>query len=131
MLKSIICKNLRPGPIGWLHVVGYLSRSLPKDNRTYRSTHAVFFSSTNFCTRTEPQLVHTCLHKMYPPVFFFPVVLRVLAEINMSEIMHITTRDFPSSLNQAVPYMFNPPILLKIMKLCIFAYTCTLKGEHW
>ena len=38
--------------------------------RMYRSTGAAFFSSTHLCTRTEEQLVHVCLHKMYPRVFF-------------------------------------------------------------
>ena len=58
--------------------------------------------------RTEAQLVHTCLHKMYPRVIFEQEILHALAELNTSEIAHIayaciTTQDFPSSSNQAVP----------------------------
>ena len=80
----------------------------------YRSTRATFFLSTHLCNRTEVQLVHVCLHKMYPQVFFEEEVLRVLAELNTIEITTIeitritcaciTTHDFPLSLNQAVPY---------------------------
>ena len=73
-----------------------------KDNRIYRSTRAVFFFTTNVCARTETQLVHTCLHKMCPPVFFEQEVLRVLAELNENEITAITTRDFPSSLSAVI-----------------------------
>ena len=60
-----------------------------KDIRVYRLTHTVFFSSTHLCTSTDPQMVHTCLHKMCPQVFFEQEVLCVLPELNESEITHI------------------------------------------
>ena len=77
---------------------------------TLRSIRAAFFSSTHLCTRTEPQLVHECLHETYPQAFFEQAVLRVLAELNTNEYTHnmsarTTTRNFPSSLYQAVPHM--------------------------
>ena len=72
-----------------------------KDNRICRSTRAVFFLSTHVCTCTETQLVHMCLHKMCTPVFFEQEVLRVLAELNESEITGITTHDFPSSFKSS------------------------------
>ena len=58
----------------------------------------------------EAQLVHAWLHKMYPRVFIEQEVLRVLTELNAIEITciacaHITTCDFHSSLNRAVPYL--------------------------
>ena len=74
----------------------------------YRSTHIIFFARTHLCIRVEPQLVHTCLHKMYLQVFFEQVVLRVLAELIVRKIMCIacvgiiTTHDFPLSLNRPV-----------------------------
>ena len=40
-----------------------------------------------------------------PASIFVQVSLRVLAELNASEMTRITTRDFLSSLNQAVPYL--------------------------
>ena len=50
----------------------------------------------------EPQLVHICLHEMYPRVFFEQLVLHVLTELNVSKNTGIvcgglTTGDFPSS----------------------------------
>ena len=59
--------------------------------------------------RTKEHLVHPCLLKMYPRVFFEKKVLRVLAELNAFEIARImcariATCDFHSSSYQAVPY---------------------------
>ena len=58
----------------------------------------------------KAQLVHVWLHKMYPRVFIKQEVLCVLAELNAIETTciscaHITTCDFHSSLNRAVPYL--------------------------
>ena len=83
----------------------------------YRSTRAVFFLSTHLCTCTEPQLIHLCLHGIYPRVFFEQEVLRVLTKLNTSEIMciayaRITTCDYP--LNCTVQ------CIQKIMHLLIF-----------
>ena len=69
-----------------------------------------FFEHSLICTRMEAQLVHAWLHKMYPRVFIEQEVLRVLTELNAIEITcivcaHITTCDFHSSLNRAVPYL--------------------------
>ena len=76
----------------------------------YWSTCAAFFSSTHLCTRTKEHLVHACLYKMYPRVFFEQEVLRVLTELNTVEIAHIvcaliTTHNFHSSSNQAILYL--------------------------
>ena len=70
----------------------------------HKTTRAAFFSSTHLCTRTKEHLLHVCLHKKYPPVYFEQEVLHVLAELNAVEIAHIacaciTTRDFYSSSN--------------------------------
>ena len=59
--------------------------------------------------RMKEHLEIVSLHKVYPRVFFKQEVLRVLAELNAVEIARIafaciTTRDFYSSSNRAVPY---------------------------
>ena len=74
-----------------------------------RLTRAAFFSNTHLCMRSKEHLVHECLHKIHPRIFFKQEVLRVLAELNAVEIAriacaYVTTRDFYSSLNRAVPY---------------------------
>ena len=73
-------------------------------------TRAVLFSSTHLSTRMELYLVHARSHKIYPRVFFEQINLRVLTELNVSQITRIlcariTTHDFPSSSNRAVPYI--------------------------
>ena len=80
-----------------------------------RSTLAASFLSTHLHIRTKAQLVHACLHKIYPRIFFEQEALRALTELNAIEITYIacariTTRDFPSSLNRAVPQLhgFDP-----------------------
>ena len=58
--------------------------------------------------QTHRTLIGTCVFTQNLPVSIFEQInLRVLAELNMSEItciacVHITTRNFPSSLNRAV-----------------------------
>ena len=89
-------------------MAGYLSNSL---QGVHRSTCAAFFLSTHLCTCTKEHLVHTCLHKMYPRVFFEQEVLRALAEFNAVKIVRmvcarITTHDFHSSSNLSVPYVY-------------------------
>ena len=81
----------------------------------HRSTRAAFSSSTHLCMHTKKHLVHPCLHKMYPQVFFEQEILRVLTELNTVEIarivcVRITTCDFHSSSNQAVSYIYVPDI---------------------
>ena len=73
----------------------------------HRSTRAAFFSNTQLCTRAKAHLIHVCLHKLYPQVFFEQEALRVLAKLNAVEIAPvdctcITTHDFYSSSNRAV-----------------------------
>ena len=60
--------------------------------------------------RMVEQLIHMCLHKTYLREFFEKEILRVLAELNVIEVtriacLHMTTRDFHSSLNRIVPYL--------------------------
>ena len=91
----------------------------------HRSTRAAFFSSTHLCTLTKEHLEIASLHKMYPRVFFEQEVLRVLTELNVVEMAHIacaciTTRDFNSSSNRAVPYVVDPYFLFKFL---IFYYS--------
>ena len=81
---------------------GALRHEVYNNNCLYKLTCAVFFSSTHLGMRTEPQMVHACLHKIYPQVFFEQEVLHVLAELSTSEItriacVRITTHDFPLS----------------------------------
>ena len=74
--------------------------------------HAVYKDNSrciHLCTRTKECLVHVCLHKMYQRVFLEQEVLHVLTELNTVEIARtacarITTFDFHSSSNRAVPY---------------------------
>ena len=54
----------------------------------YGSTCAAFFLSTHSCMCMKEHLVHAWLHKMYPQVLFGQEVLRVLAELNMAEIVY-------------------------------------------
>ena len=60
--------------------------------------------------------IGTCmLTQNVPTNIFEQEVLRVLPELNASEITRIacariTTHDFPSSLNRVVPYMLNQQV---------------------
>ena len=55
-----------------------------------------------------------------PASIFVQVNLRVLAELNVSEMtriacVRITTRDFLSSLNRAVPYIATPVHVISVI----------------
>ena len=91
----------------WLHAMCYFSQC----SQSHAKVNLfVFFASTQLCTHKEPQLVHACFHEMYPQAFFEQVVLHALTELIASVVTHVSCEgiiacNYPSSLNQAVPYI--------------------------